>query len=59
MLFLNTNNFLYFHIFNSSLEKMIKQKIASDDFINEKVEKIIEIKGVGIITVAVISKIGR
>lgn len=35
-------------------EKMIKQKIASDDFINEKVEKIIEIKGVGIITVATV-----
>jgi transposase len=35
-------------------EKMIKQKIKSDHFINEKVEKIIEIKGVGIITVATI-----
>jgi transposase len=35
-------------------EKMIKQKISSDNFINEKVEKIIEIKGLGIITVATI-----
>lgn len=35
-------------------EKTIKQKISSNDLINEKVEKIIEIKGVGIITVATI-----
>lgn len=35
-------------------EKMIKQKIKSDSAMNEKVDKILGIKGVGIITVATI-----